>query len=796
MPATIEAVRARATGGEIVEAVSSGARLLRRDGGLLIVPDAADPRPDGEDRARRARSRRQGRRAGASRRGHGGRLHGAAPLARRRSLGSRSTRTSTPSASASSPAPTMTIFPRAARAASRGGRRATCSSWRWHDPARGRRGARGAGRRAGLRRRHAARRDRRVHPRRGGAERARSAYMSRGLAARPDRTRAGRRTQRYWSPDETMTPEERDEVVLREAPGQVAYAWERSPFYRRSGRRPASVRRPSRPSPISPASRSSRRTLIRGTRRRSRPSARTSAARRTRSTRISRHVRNDGAPDPVRDLGRRLGADRRRARAHHVELRRPAHATPSSSARFFSLYMGSWGALAGTVGPRRGGVPVRRRRAGADGACARATCGRCRPSVFYGTPSYALHLARVAREREIDPASFGFRLMFFSGEPGAGIPATKRRIEETFGAVAIDTGSMAEMTPWMTQRRVRRASRRCTSGTTSSTRSSSTPETREPIEGDGEGVPVYTHLDRTSQPMIRLFSGDLARVTSEPCPCGRTYRRLPRGIYGRVDDMLIVRGVNVYPHAIEEAIGRVPGVGAEYRIVVERPDELDVLLPRGRGRGPSRSGDVAPTREARDRLTPVVTVRPLGCSRRPSSSRDGSSDRRRRRLGSHHKEGAMSATTETAPVRRRSGNAPRRPLARDLERDARARALPVADHPPVRHARAGEVRRPRRARRPVHVLDQLRLDARARRHARRRAAPHRRRTVPRSTRSRSTGSRARPSASTSATSLISATSTSAELERAEEKAGVTIDGHIVLLCTGLPRAALARRARS
>ena len=99
----------------------------------------------------------------------------------------------------------------------------------------------------------------------------------------------------------------------------------------------------------------------------------------------------------------------------------------------------------------------------------------------------------------------------------------------------------------------------CTCGTTSSTRSSSIPHTGEPVEGEGEGIPVYTHLERTSQPMIRLFSGDLGRVTSEPCPCGRTYRRLPEGIYGRVDDMLIIRGINVYPHLIAEAIAPRPG---------------------------------------------------------------------------------------------------------------------------------------------------------------------------------------------------------------------------------------------
>jgi phenylacetate-CoA ligase len=77
--------------------------------------------------------------------------------------------------------------------------------------------------------------------------------------------------------------------------------------------------------------------------------------------------------------------------------------------------------------------------------------------------------------------------------------------------------------------------------------------------------------------MIRLFSGDLTEVTSAPCSCGRTYRRLPRGIFGRVDDMLVVRGTNVYPHVVEDVIGRLPGVGSEYRIVIDRPEELDTF---------------------------------------------------------------------------------------------------------------------------------------------------------------------------------------------------------------------------
>jgi phenylacetate-CoA ligase len=232
---------------------------------------------------------------------------------------------------------------------------------------------------------------------------------------------------------------------------------------------------------------------------------------------------------------------------------------------------------------------------------------RLQPAAFYGTPSYALHLARVAREHHVDPAGLGLRIMFFSGEAGAGIPATKHRIEETFGAICIDTGSMAEMAPWMTNAE-------CAERTGMHLWDDIVyteivdPETREPIAGDGAGVPVYTHLERTSQPMIRLFSGDLTRVTSASCPCGRTYRRLPEGIYGRVDQMLVVRGVNVYPHLIENAIGGVPGIGSEYRIVVDRPHELDDLIVEVESADASVAASVSERVKASAGITPIVKV--------------------------------------------------------------------------------------------------------------------------------------------------------------------------------------------
>jgi phenylacetate-CoA ligase len=168
--------------------------------------------------------------------------------------------------------------------------------------------------------------------------------------------------------------------------------------------------------------------------------------------------------------------------------------------------------------------------------------------------------------------------MFFSGEPGAGIPATKRQIEETYGgAGCIDSGSMGEMTPWMTNAE---CEFRCGMHLWQDIVFTELvhPETHEVVPCGGEGVPVYTHLERTSQPMIRYYSGDLATWTDAPCECGRTYPRLPRGIYGRVDDMFIVRGENIYPSAIEEVLRGTPGVGQEYRIVISREQAMDELV--------------------------------------------------------------------------------------------------------------------------------------------------------------------------------------------------------------------------
>jgi phenylacetate-CoA ligase len=244
---------------------------------------------------------------------------------------------------------------------------------------------------------------------------------------------------------------------------------------------------------------------------------------------------------------------------------------------FFSLYWGSWGSL---LGAERLGAVAFPFGAGVPGQTDRAIewMKEVKPTIFYGTPSYSLYLAERAKERGIDPAKdFNFRILFFSGEPGAGVPSTKKRIEETYGGICIDSGSTAEMSPWMAN---------CECGHRKGMHfwqdivyaELVDPVTKKRVPYGKEGVTVYTHLERTSQPMIRFWAGDLSLWVNDPCPCGRTYPRLPKGIYGRADDMFIIRGENVYPSAIEDVIRGIEGFGDEYRIVITREKTMDEMI--------------------------------------------------------------------------------------------------------------------------------------------------------------------------------------------------------------------------
>jgi phenylacetate-CoA ligase len=199
-----------------------------------------------------------------------------------------------------------------------------------------------------------------------------------------------------------------------------------------------------------------------------------------------------------------------------------------------------------------------------------------KPRAFYGTPTYALRLAEVAEENGIDPREFGIEILFFSGEPGASIPSIREQIETAYGGQVFDSGSMAEMTPWTNlAETTAHCGMLCWQDMVYT--EVADPETCRRVPFGSEGTPIYTHLERTSQPMIRLFSGDLTRWEAGPSPCGRTYPILPRGIYGRIDDQFTIRGENIYPSAIDEIVTALVGYGGEHRIIVSREDTMDTL---------------------------------------------------------------------------------------------------------------------------------------------------------------------------------------------------------------------------
>jgi phenylacetate-CoA ligase len=245
-------------------------------------------------------------------------------------------------------------------------------------------------------------------------------------------------------------------------------------------------------------------------------------------------------------------------------------------AAVFSLYMGSWGSLAGA---ERLGAKAFPFGAGAPGMTARCAqwLALMRPSAFYGTPTYALHLAQVAADEGLNPRDFGLQHMIFSGEPGASIPGVRDKIEQLYGAAVFDSGSMAEMTPWMN-----------VAGTAQTPgllcwqdvvyTEVCDPDTSRRVPYGQRGTPIYTHLERTSQPMIRMASGDLTRWVDDAPPCGRTYPWLPDGIFGRIDDMFTVRGENVYPSEIDAVLNALPGYGGEHQIIISRDAAMDELV--------------------------------------------------------------------------------------------------------------------------------------------------------------------------------------------------------------------------
>jgi phenylacetate-CoA ligase len=195
-------------------------------------------------------------------------------------------------------------------------------------------------------------------------------------------------------------------------------------------------------------------------------------------------------------------------------------------------------------------------------------------TVVLCTPTYALRLAEVAREERINLADAPVRAIIVAGEPGGSIPATRARIEAAWGARVFDHSGLTEVGP---------AAIECPNNPgglhileADYLLEVVDPAQATPVKPGQAGELVLTNLGRWGSPLIRYRTGDLVQVDPRPCPCGLAYVRLQGGILGRTDDMIYLRGNNLYPGALEAVIRRFADV-AEYRVQVHQNGSLAEL---------------------------------------------------------------------------------------------------------------------------------------------------------------------------------------------------------------------------
>ena len=195
-----------------------------------------------------------------------------------------------------------------------------------------------------------------------------------------------------------------------------------------------------------------------------------------------------------------------------------------------------------------------------------------RPDVICCTPSYALTLAQAFAERGVGPDELSLRYAVLGAEPWT--DGMRREIDAGLGVLSTNIYGLSEVIgPGV--------SCECVESRAGMHVNEDhflpeivDPETGDPLPDGMEGVLVFTTLTKQALPLIRYWTGDITSLSSEPCACGRTLVRMER-IKGRADDMLIIRGVNVYPTQVEAALLQFPELTPNYRIVVSRSGTLD-----------------------------------------------------------------------------------------------------------------------------------------------------------------------------------------------------------------------------
>jgi phenylacetate-CoA ligase len=197
-----------------------------------------------------------------------------------------------------------------------------------------------------------------------------------------------------------------------------------------------------------------------------------------------------------------------------------------------------------------------------------------RATAFMATPTYVLGMADTAKTKlGMDPRELKIKRITVAGEPGAGIPATRKRMEDAWGTKVFDQVGATEIGAWGNE---------CTHQTGLHVNEAlflveiEDIDTGAIISGPGrKGKMVITALDRIGQPCVRFDSKDIIEWSPEQCSCGRTFRLIKGGVQGRSDDITKVKGVLLSPAAIEDAVRAIPELSNEYEVTVTKKGDID-----------------------------------------------------------------------------------------------------------------------------------------------------------------------------------------------------------------------------
>lgn len=232
-------------------------------------------------------------------------------------------------------------------------------------------------------------------------------------------------------------------------------------------------------------------------------------------------------------------------------------------------------------------------------------------TVVHVTPSYLLHLSTSIQEHGYQRSDFKLRKAFLGAEPYS--EETRKKLEEMLQIEAYNSYGLSEMNgPGVAFECVYKDGMHVWED--NYFMEIIDPDSLEGVEAEQEGEIVFTTLMRTATPLLRYRTRDLSHVYGGKCSCGRTHRRIAR-IKGRSDDMLIINGVNVFPSQIEDVIMKIPDVGTNYLIVVEKEGVLDRLTVKTEIYSKLFTGEISALdnlrKKIREHLKDTILVNPI-----------------------------------------------------------------------------------------------------------------------------------------------------------------------------------------